>query len=96
MGILKTQQTEYVKVEFIDGEWMGNKPPAKMTLMKQKALDLENRGIVRILDSKIENKSVDEPVVDKMVNSAPINKMIESPDIKKSVGRGRKKIRDSQ
>ena len=30
---------EYVKVEFVN-EWMGNKPSTKMTILKQKAIEL--------------------------------------------------------
>lgn len=64
---------EYVRVEFIE-EWLGNKPPLKMTLIKQKALELKERGIVIILDSEIENKSFDEPPKNKMIKISPVKK----------------------
>ena len=64
---------EYVKVEFVN-EWMGNRPPSKMTILKQKALELQSRGVLVILDSEIENKMVEKPMM---------NKMIEKPKVKK-------------
>ena len=69
----KMNKLEYVKVEFI-GEWMGNKAPMKMTILKQKALDLESKGIVVILDSRTENKSLDFPPKDKMVKDPKVKK----------------------
>ncbi len=64
---------EYVKVEFVN-EWMGNKPSTKMTILKQKAIELQSRGVLTILNSEIENKMLEKPVK---------NKMVEHPKVKK-------------
>lgn len=80
---------EFVKVKFISGEWMGNKPPSEMTLIRQKALDLEQRGVVEILDSRTENKSVGGPEKNKAVKESPMNKMVSAAPQNKG-GRPRK------
>ena len=78
---------EFVKVKFIEGEWMGNKPPATMTILKTKAVELESRGVVKILDSGIANKAIKEP---------PMNKMVSEPSVSKSISakpKGRRKTK---
>jgi len=88
---------EYLKVRMVKGEWLGRVPPDTFTIIKQKALELVQRGVAEIVDAtstatdnivgfREEIKSIDEPPVDKMIHAAPVKKTIKATP-KKKVGR---------
>lgn len=67
---------EYAKVKFIN-EWMGCPVDSVMTILKEKAEELQKRGTVKIVPlvaPKVEQKSIDEPPMHKMVTAAPVKK----------------------
>ena len=63
---------EYKKVVFVH-EWMGNPPGSKKTILKEKAEELEGRGIIEMAD-EVKTKMETSPVKDKMVKSPKKNK----------------------
>lgn len=74
---------EYAKVKFIS-EWMGCPVDSVMTILKEKAEELQKRGTVKIVplvEPHTEQKSIDEP---------PMHKMVTAPPVKKSPGRPKK------
>jgi len=74
---------EYLEIEILE-DWMGNPPHSIMNLLKDKAIQLVERGAAKY----IEDKPAD-PVHIKQVEKPPMNKMIKKSPAKKA-GRPKK------
>jgi hypothetical protein len=81
----------YIRVRFL-AEWMGRKPGQEESLVRNKAIELQQRltvefidddqGEVEVKDMKIEEKEI-ETEIKKDVDQPEKNKMISKPVVKK-------------
>lgn len=84
---------EYLEVEILE-EWMGNPPHSIMNLLKEKALDLIEKGSAKYVETEpkvlVKDKQIENPPMNKMVSKPSMSKMISKAPAKKA-GRPKKK-----
>ena len=77
---------EYLKVRMVKGEWLGRVPPDTFTIIKQKALELVQRGVAEIVDATSTAKPVkqtQEPELKKEQQEE--QKSIDAPEVDKMI-----------